>query len=301
MLEAFGIGAALLFGLVARAAGLPPLVGFLAAGFALHAIDARGNVISDAGVATVGHIAHLGVLLLLFTVGLKLKPGQIAQPAVLVGGLAHGVVIAAVFAPLLVLLAGAGSKEALLVAIALSFSSTVLAAKMLEGKRELSAFYARIAIGILIVQDLVALAALALWGGKTLSAWALLLLGLPLLRPLLYRLLDRCGHDELLVLAGLGLAVVFGGMGFAALGLSGELGALVVGVLVGGHARARELGHDLWAMKEIFLVAFFLWIGLAGLPTGRDWLIAALLLLAPRFTLLAAPFSGMEVVAPRVP
>lgn len=280
MLEALGIGAALLFGLVARAAGLPPLVGFLAAGFALHAIDARWNVISEPGIATVGHIAHLGVLLLLFTVGLKLKPGQIAQPAVLVGGLAHGAVIAAVFAPLLVLLAGVGGKEALLVAIALSFSSTVLAAKMLEAKRELSAFYARIAIGILIVQDLVALAALALWGGKTPSAWALLLLGLPLLRPLLYRLLDRCGHDELLVLAGLGLAVVFGGMGFAALGLSGELGALVVGVLVGGHARARELGHDLWAMKEIFLVAFFLWIGLAGLPTGRDWLVAALLLLA---------------------
>jgi hypothetical protein len=100
-------------------------------------------------------------------------------------------------------------------------------------------------------------------------------------------LLDRCGHDELLVLAGLGLAVVFGGMGFAALGLSGELGALVVGVLVGGHARARELGHDLWAMKEVFLVAFFLWIGLAGLPTGHDWLVAALLLLAlPLKTLL---------------
>ena len=280
MLEALGIGAALLFGLLARAIGLPPLVGFLAAGFALHAVDARWDVISEAGIATVGHIAHLGVLLLLFTVGLKLKPGQIAQPAVLLGGLAHGAVVVAVFAPLLVLLAGVGGQEALLVAVALSFSSTVLAAKMLESKRELSAFYARISIGILIVQDLVALAALALWGGKAPSVWALLLLGLPLLRPLLHRLLDRCGHDELLVLAGVGLAVVLGGMGFAALGLSGELGALVLGVLAGGHARARELGQDLWAMKEVLLVAFFLWIGLAGLPTGRDWLIAGLLLLA---------------------
>jgi predicted Kef-type K+ transport protein len=280
VLEALAIGAALLFGLLARAVGLPPLVGFLAAGFALHAADVRWNWISDAGIASVGHIAHLGVLLLLFTVGLKLKIGQIAQPAVVGGGLLHGVVVVALFAPLLVLLAGVGGEEALLVAIALSFSSTVLAAKMLEGKRELSAFYGRVAIGILIVQDLVALAALAVWGGQSPSPWALLLFGLPLLRPLLFPLLDRCGHDELLLLAGLGLALVVGGLGFASLGVSGELGALLVGVLVGGHARARELGNTLWGLKELFLVAFFLQIGLAGLPTASDWLIAGALLLA---------------------
>lgn len=280
MLEALGIGAALLFGLLARAVGLPPLVGFLAAGFALHAADERWDWIPDSGIAAVGHLAHLGVLLLLFTVGLKLKLGQIAQPAVVGGGLMHGLVVVALAAPLLVLLAGVGGQEALLVAIALSFSSTVLAAKMLEGKRELSAFYGRVAIGILIVQDLVALGALALWGGKSPSPWALLLFGLPLLRPVLFRLLDRCGHDELLVLAGLGLALVLGGLGFAGLGVSGELGALLVGVMVGGHPRARELGNTLWAMKEVFLVAFFLQIGLAGLPTAQDWAIAAVLLLA---------------------
>ncbi|MFN7213594.1 MAG: cation:proton antiporter [Lysobacteraceae bacterium] len=291
MIEALGIGAALLFGLLARAIGLPPLVGFLAAGFALHAADERWDWIPDRGIAAVGHLAHIGVLLLLFTVGLKLKIGQIAQPAVVGGGLLHGAVVVALFAPVLVLAVGIGGTEALLVAIALSFSSTVLAAKMLEGKRELSAFYGRVAIGILIVQDLVALAALALWGGKSPSPWAVLPLGLPLLRPLLFRLLDRCGHDELLVLAGLGLALMLGGMGFAAFGVSGELGALLVGMLVAGHPRARELGNTLWAMKEVFLVAFFLQIGLAGLPTASDWAVAGLLLLALPFK--AALFFGL--------
>jgi predicted Kef-type K+ transport protein len=280
VLEALAIGAALLFGLLARSVGLPPLVGFLAAGFALHAADARWDWISDSGVAAVGHVAHWGVLLLLFTVGLKLKLGQIAQPAVVGGGLLHGAVTVAVFAPVIHLAAEVPWTQALLVAVALSFSSTVLAAKLLEGKRELSAFYGRIAIGILIVQDLIALAALAVWGGKSPSPWAFGVLALPLLRPLLLRLLDHCGHDELLVLAGLGLALVLGGMGFSAVGLSGELGALLVGVLVGGHPRARELASTLWGMKEVFLVAFFLQIGLAGLPTLTDWLIAGLLILA---------------------
>lgn len=278
-MEALAIGAALLFGLVARLVGLPPLVGFLAAGFALHAANVHWDVLSETGVAAVDHVAHLGVLLLLFSVGLKLKIGQIAQPAVVGGGLLHGLVTVAVFAPLLHLGLDVPAAEALLVAIALSFSSTVLAAKLLEEKRELSVFYGRITIGVLVVQDLVALGVLATWGGRSPSAWTLCLLLLPLMRPLIFRLLDHCGHSELLVLAGLGLAWLLGGLGFAGVGLSGELGALLVGVLVGGHPRARELAASLWGMKEMFLVAFFLQIGLAGLPTAQDWVIAGLLLL----------------------
>jgi len=52
------------------------------------------------------------------------------------------------------------------------------------------------------------------------------------------------------------------------MGLSSEIGALVMGVLLSTHSRAKELGESLWSLKEIFLVGFFLQIGLAGLP---DW------------------------------
>ena len=280
MLEALALTGAVSFGLLARWLRLPPLVGFLVAGFVLHAVDERFDLLPASAPATIEHIAHMGVVLLLFSVGLKLKVGQLLKPVVLGGGLIHAVISVALFAVPLILLSQAGSQEVLLVALALSFSSTVLAVKMLESQREMSAFHGRVAIGILIVQDLIALVALTMWGGALPSPWAFALLALPLLRPLLYRLLSSAGDDELLLLVGVLLALVLGGGAFAAVGLSGELGALVVGVLVGGHARARELADSMWSLKELFLVGFFLQIGLSGLPTPQDWLIAVGLLIA---------------------
>ncbi|MDQ2694360.1 MAG: cation:proton antiporter, partial [Pseudomonadota bacterium] len=150
---------------------------------------------------------------------------------------------------------------------ALGLSSTVVAVKVLEEKRELKAFHGRVAVGILIVQDLVAVALLSYSGGEPPSPWALLVLALPLIRPQVRRLIDWTGHDELLVLYGLLLALVIGGGGFSGVGLSAELGALLLGVLLAGHPRTTELSHALWGLKETFLVGFFLNIGLAGLPT----------------------------------
>ncbi len=265
MFEVVCITFALVFGLAVRQAGLPPLVGFLAAGFALNYFGADLGVPPDTG-SILHHLAHLGVLMLLFTVGLKLKLKQLVQPHVIGGGLGHLVITVAIFTPGIHFIAGVDWNTALLLGIALAFSSTVLAAKILEAKRELGAFHGRTAIGILIIQDLVALLVLSIWGGHTPSIWALGVLALPLLRPVLYWLLNISGHDELLVLMGMLLAVVLGGMGFEALGLSPELGALLMGVLLSNHPRAQELSDSLWSLKEIFLVGFFLQIGMSGLP-----------------------------------
>jgi predicted Kef-type K+ transport protein len=265
--EVITISFAFFFGLAVRQIGLPPLVGFLAAGFAINASSHALGLPHYTG-EVLGHVAHLGVLMLLFTVGLKLKLEQIAQPQVVGGALLHFAISVLVFMPGLKLFMGLDWHTSLLLAIALSFSSTVLAAKLLETKRELGTFHGRTAIGILIVQDIIALVVLAVWSGQTPNAWALLVLALPLLRPLLHSLLDLAGHEELLVLMGMLLSLVIGGMGFQAMGLSSEIGALVMGVLLSSHRRAKELGASLWALKEIFLVGFFLQIGLAGLP---DW------------------------------
>jgi hypothetical protein len=89
-----------------------------------------------------------------------------------------------------------------------------------------------------------------------------------LLRPLLFRILDYAGHDEVLVLTGMLLSLVIGGVGFELIGLKGEIGALVMGLLLSTHTRASELSESLWALKEVFLVGFFLSIGMSGLP---DW------------------------------
>ena len=126
----------------------------------------------------------------------------------------------------------------------------------------------RAAIGILIVQDIIALLVLAVFSDATPGPWALLVFAAPLLRPLLYRLLDLAGHDEVLALAGMALSLVIGGYGFELIGLKGEIGALTMGLLLSNHPRASELSNSLWALKEIFLVGFFLSIGMSGLP---DW------------------------------
>jgi hypothetical protein len=93
----------------------------------------------------------------------------------------------------------------------------------------------------------------------------------------LHKLLDLAGHDEVLVLTGMALALVVGGVGFELIGLKGEIGALVMGILLSNHPRAAELSESLWSLKEVFLVGFFLSIGMSGLP---DWnaLVFALVL-----------------------
>jgi len=273
MPEAIWISFAFGLGLLVKAVGLPPLVGYLAAGFVLSGISAATDITIEA-TDVLAHIAHLGVLLLLFTVGLKLKLRSIISREVIGGSLLHFGITCTVFTPGLYLLMDLELKTAFLLAIALSFSSTVLAAKVLETKRELRAFHGRVAIGILIMQDLVALVVMSLAAGQTPSQWALIVFGLPLLRPLLYKLLDASGHDELLVLLGLLLALVVGGLGFEAVGLSSELGALVFGAMLANHPRSQELAKSLWSVKEVFLVGFFLQIGIGGLPDGEAMIFA---------------------------
>jgi predicted Kef-type K+ transport protein len=272
------IGGALLLGLVAWRVGLPPLVGFLASGFVFSALGMQASPM-------LGDLAHAGVLLLLFTVGLKLRIKTLLRFEVWGTAVAHLVVTGAVGAVIVHAAAGLSWPLAILISITLGFSSTVLAAKVLEGNRELRAVHGRVAIGILIVQDIVAVALLGVISVETPSPWALLLLLLPLSRRALAWLLDFCGHGELLVLLGAALAIGSGEL-FAHLGLGAELGALLIGTLLADHKRAQELTNVLWGLKELFLVGFFLNIGFSGPPTWealRDGL----------WLLLFLPFQGI--------
>ena len=256
---AIWIACAYAAGLLVQRLGLPPLVGFLGAGFGLRLLG------FESGPA-LSEIAHLGVLLLLFTVGLKLRIRNVLQPEVWGVALLHLGISTLLLGAVVHLLGGLDWMPSFLLAVALGFSSTVLAAKVLEEKRELRAFHGRIAIGILIIQDLVAVALLTATGASVPSPWVLALLALPFARPVLHRLLLFSGHGELLVVFGMLLAVVAGGLLFEHVGLSSELGALLMGVLLAGHPRTTELSNALWSLKEAFLVGFFLDIGMSGLP-----------------------------------
>ena len=254
------IAVALLLGLVAWRAGLPPLVGFLASGFVFGWLGWQPP-------AMLPGLAHAGVLLLLFAVGLKLRVKTLLRFEVWGTAVAHLLVTGVLGGAVIYAAMGLGWSASIVLAIALGFSSTVLAAKVLEGNRELRAVHGRVAIGILIVQDIVAVAVLAAINAETPSPYAALLLLLVFARPLIGWLLDYCGHGELLLLFGAALAIG-GGEAFQHLGLSSELGALALGAMLADHRRAQELTSMLWGLKELFLVGFFLSIGFGGLPDG---------------------------------
>ncbi|MFZ0788569.1 MAG: cation:proton antiporter family protein [Chromatiaceae bacterium] len=280
MLDVVWIAFAFGLGLVARQLGLPPLVGYLAAGFILHGFGQEAN-------QTIGLFAQLGVTLLLFTIGLKLKLGSLAQPQIWAVAGIHGVTVVLLLVPALLALGALGLPyladldwaSATILAFALSFSSTVFAVKALEEKGELGSYYGTIVIGILIMQDLEAVLFLGVSAGKVPTIWALLLLLLIPARPLIFRLLERTGHGELLVLFGLALAL--GGYHlFELVGVKGDLGALILGILIAPHLKAKELAKTLLSFKDLFLVGFFLSIGLAGAPTPPMVGIALLLVAA---------------------
>lgn len=282
MFDIVWIALAFLLGLGARQIGLPPLVGYLVGGFVLHAFGAREDVLIE-------QLAEVGITLLLFTIGLKLKLKSLAQPHVWGTALLHLIGMIALAVPLLMALGGMGVPllvgvdlgTAALLAFALSFSSTVFAVKVLEEKGEMGSLYGTVAIGILIIQDLAAVLFLAFSAGKIPTVWALLLLLLIPARRALLWLLSRAGHGELLLLFGLTLAVGTSEL-FELVHMKGDLGAILIGVMIANHPKASELSKTLLDLKDLLLVGFFLSIGLHGAPTPGMMLFAfALLLLLP--------------------
>ena len=268
---------ALIFGLAVTFVSLPPMVGYLIAGFVLSAMGMQGG-------ETLNAVAEIGVTILLFSIGLKLNIKDLLRAEIWAVSVIHMVIATVSFGVLIFAMSfsalqefiGLSVSEAVLIAFALSFSSTVFAVKTLEESGEMSSFHGKIAIGILIMQDLFAVLFLTVTSGKVPSYWALLLFLLIPLRPLLIKLLKRVGHGELLILSGMLLAL--GGAGlFDFAGVKADLGALLLGVLLAGNEKSDELAKSLLAFKEIFLVAFFLSVGFNGMPSVTAAVIAVVL------------------------
>ncbi len=268
---------ALGFGLLVSFVSLPPMVGYLLAGFILSALGVQSDV-------TLKAVADLGVTILLFSIGLKLNIKDLFRAEIWAVSVLHMLIIITVFGALIFALSFSSLQEfiglslfdAVIIAFALSFSSTVFAVKVLEEKSEMSSLHGKIAIGILIMQDLFAVIFLTVAAGKAPSSMAVLLLLLIPARPLLIKLMQRAGHGELLILCGM-LFALGGAALFDLVGVKADLGALLLGILLAGHERSEKLAKSLLAFKEIFLVAFFLSIGFNGMPTLGAFIIAVAL------------------------
>jgi predicted Kef-type K+ transport protein len=275
------IAVAFVLGFAARQVGLPPLVGFLVAGFVLNGFGAESG-------EALQQIADLGVTLLLFSIGCKLRIRGLLRPEVWAGASLHMLIIVGVFGAVIYAVSLAGLslfaeldfKLSLLIAFALSFSSTVFAVKVLEERGDSGSLHGRTAIGILIIQDIIAVVFLAASAGKVPSVWAFVLIPAFLVaRPILMAILSRAGHGELLILMGV-LLTMAGDASFEAVRLKGDLGALAAGALIAAHPKAPELAKALLSFKDLFLVGFFLNIGLQGPPSVEVLVIAVLLVVA---------------------
>ena len=283
--------AAFVFGFASSLMRLPPLVGYLIAGFVLHGLGYETT-------PTVETIADLGVILLLFGIGLKLRFHTLARKEVWGTATSFAVIATSVAAVGLWISGFLGlqlTREldlggTLTVALALSFSSTVFAVKALERTNETESLAGRIAVGVLIIQDLVAVLFLVGSGAQRPTWWALAVLPLlAVFRPVAFWLIDRSGHGEILILLGFTLAAGVGAEAFDLVGLKPDLGALVAGLALASHPRASEMADRLLGFKDLFLIGFFLSIGLSGTPPLAGWIIglgAAVLIPTRSFTLL---------------
>nr|WP_257713167.1 cation:proton antiporter [Vibrio neptunius] len=256
-MELILISAAFLAGFIALKCNLPPLVGFLLAGFALHAVGFESN-------DTIVTLADLGVTLLLFTIGLKLDVKTLLSKEIWAGATIHNLLSTLLFSAALFCfkflgvssLASMSVEQLLLLGFALSFSSTVFAVKSLQEKGEMNATYGTIAIGMLVMQDIFAVVFLTASTGKLPEWYAIILFALPLLRPIFYKVLDWVGHGEMLVLFGIFFALVVGAGLFELVGMKPDLGALILGMLLAGHKKHPSFLNPCLILKNFFWFVF---------------------------------------------
>jgi predicted Kef-type K+ transport protein len=288
---------AFICGLVAKTISMPPSIGFLAAGFIL-------NILGFQADDSLKVLSDLGITIMLFTIGLKLNIKNLFKTEVWLGSSLHSIVWIIVTVSLIKLLALTSISyfsdidllTAALIAFALSFSSTVCIIKVLEENGEMRTRHGKLAVSILVIQDIVAVGFLVAATGKTPSIWALSLLSLFLIKPFINKIISHVGHGELIPLMGFFLALGSYEL-FEIVNIKGDLGALIVGMFLASHIKATELSKALMSFKDIFLIGFFLSIGFTAIPTLEMLGLAGLfiVLLPIKFIMFFGIFSLLKM------
>lgn len=296
-----------LAGLVAVELRQPLVVAFVAVGVVVG--PSVLGVVEPGGELEL--FAELGVALLLFVVGLKLDLHVVRAlgPVALVAGCVQVATIAAVgFA--IALVVGLDGSAALYVGIGLALSSTVIVVKLLSDRQEIDHLHGRLAVGMLIVQDLVvvivmivvatlgeedtgslgaALADVALWGAALLVALAALTRWV--LTPLLHSL---ARNPDLLLLFAIAWAVSVAAAG-EAVGIGPEVGAFLAGITLASTPYREAIASRLVTVRDFLLLFFFIDLGSTLAPgEALDQLPVALLLSA--FVLVAKPLVIVVVL-----
>jgi Kef-type K+ transport system membrane component KefB len=257
-------------------------------------------------------LAQVGVAVLLFVVGLKLDLQHIRHigPVALATGLGQ-LSFTIVIGFLIILAMGKGWVEALYVAVALTFSSTIIIVKLLSDKREIDSLHGRIAVGFLIVQDLAVVIAMMVMsalrgdGGEgsllTLAGSLALRIGIAglglylLMRYILPRVVDRMAQSQELLL----IFAIAWGTGLAALGewagFSKEAGAFLAGFSLASTHYRDAINARLTGIRDFLLLFFFIDLGAKldfSTLGGEVWPALALSL----FVLIGNPLIVMAIM-----
>jgi Kef-type K+ transport system membrane component KefB len=256
--------------------------------------------------------AKMGIALLLFVVGLRLDLHLIRTlgPVALATGVGQ-VLFTSIIGYFLSLLLGLAPVPALYVAVALTFSSTIIIVKLLSDKREIDALHGRIAVGFLIVQDIlviIAMIGLSAFGGATASGdiWRTILtllikaLGLMAcvvlsMRYILPALLQRLARSvELLMLFAIAWAVSVA-IASEAIGFSMEVGAFLAGISLATTNYREAIGSRLVTLRDFLLLFFFIDLG-AQMELGllREQIAPAIILSC--FVLIGNPLIVMVIM-----
>ncbi len=228
--------------------------------------------------AKIELLSELGIAVLLFLVGIKLDVKLIRS----IGGVSLVTGLGQVFFTSLVgygigLMLGLDHITSLYVAIALTFSSTIIIVKLLSDKREIDSLHGQIALGFLIVQDLVVVLAMIMLatigigagdghGGGSISNTALAGLGLVLFVVLFVRyianpLTEKLAQvPELLVIFAIALAALFAAIG-ELVGLGMEVGGLLAGVALASTPYRENIAARLAPLRDFLLLFFFIALG----------------------------------------
>lgn len=271
------LGAAALIVPVAVRLGLGSVLGYLIAGCIIGPWGLR--LVTDAG--TIMHFAEIGVVLMLFVIGLELDPRRLwTLRASVFGGGALQMIACGVFLGLFCMLMGLGLQVAMLIGLTLALSSTAIAMQAMNERNLTLSVMGRGAFAVLLFQDIAAiplvamipllatsgatttLAAFSISALKVVGALALVVvLGRYVTRPVL-RFVARSGLRE--VFSAVALFLVFGfGLLLEEAGLSMAMGAFLAGVLLASSEYRHALESDIEPFKGLLLGLFFIGVGMS--------------------------------------
>jgi len=256
--------------------GFGSVLGYLAAGIGLGPYGL--GLVDD--VDQILHMAEFGVVLLLFIIGLELKPSRLRVMRRAVFGLGSAqVIVSTVLIAAAAAMAGLDLTVAILVGLGLALSSTAFVLQILAEKKDLNKPHGRAAFAILLFQDLAAIPIIAvipllggaggdadnIWGRAVLSVSAIAALvfgGRYLLRPA-FRLVAALGGHEIFTAASL-LVVTGAAYIMHVAGVSMGLGAFLAGVLLADSEFRHQLEAEIEPFKGLLLGLFFVAVGMAA-------------------------------------